>query len=62
LPTRDRIAKGPGQNAKGVVVAKNVEDLHSDSNNINKQTALSDAAVVNVRAWQSISCTLGEGQ
>jgi hypothetical protein len=39
---RDRIGKGPWQNAKGVVVAKSVEDLHSDSNNINKQTALSE--------------------
>ena len=28
---RDRIGKGPWQNAKGVVVAKSVEDLHSDS-------------------------------
>jgi hypothetical protein len=36
---RDRVGKGPWQNAKGVVVAKSVEDLHSDSNNINKQTA-----------------------
>jgi hypothetical protein len=39
---RDRIGKGPWQNAKGVAVAKSVEDLHSDSNNINKQTALSE--------------------
>ena len=39
---RDRIGKGPWQNAKGVVVAKTVEDLHSDSNNINKQTALTE--------------------
>jgi hypothetical protein len=39
---RDRIEKGPWQNAKGVVVAKSVEDLHSDSNNINKQTALTE--------------------
>src|SRR6516225_7793349 len=39
---RDRIGKGPWQNAKGVVVAKSVEDLHSDSNNINKQTALTE--------------------
>src|SRR5271165_4732988 len=39
---RDRIGKGPWQNVKGVVVAKSVEDLHSDSNNINKQTALSE--------------------
>ena len=39
---RDRIGKGPWKNAKGVVVAKSVEDLHSDVNNINKQTALTD--------------------
>src|SRR6266566_7460806 len=39
---RDRIGKGPWQNAKGVGVAKSVEDLHSDSNNINKQTALTE--------------------
>ena len=39
---RDRIGKGPWQNAKGVVVAKSVEDLHSDSNNINTQTALTE--------------------
>jgi hypothetical protein len=39
---RDRIGKGPWQNAKGVVVAKGVEDLHSESNNINKQTALTE--------------------
>ncbi len=39
---RDRIGKGPWQNAKGVVVAKSVDDLHSSSNNINKQTALTE--------------------
>ena len=39
---RDRVGKGPWQNAKGVVVAKSVDDLHSDSNNINKQTALTE--------------------
>jgi hypothetical protein len=39
---RDRIGKGPWQNAKGVVVAKSVEDLHFDANNINKQTALTE--------------------
>jgi hypothetical protein len=31
---RDRIGKGPWQNAKGVVVAKSVEDLHSYSNSM----------------------------
>jgi len=39
---RDRIGKGPWRNAKGVVVAKNVADLHSDKNNINKETALNE--------------------
>src|SRR5678810_37460 len=34
---RERIGKGPWRNAKGVVVAKNVNDLHSDKVNINKQ-------------------------
>src|SRR5437870_3530471 len=39
---RDRIGKGPWQNAKGAVVAKSVADLHSASNNVNKQTALTE--------------------
>jgi hypothetical protein len=39
---RDRIGKGPWQNAKGVVIAKNVDDLHSNNNNISKETALSE--------------------
>ena len=39
---RDRIGKGPWKNTKGVVVAMNVEDLHSDSNKITKQTALTE--------------------
>jgi len=39
---RDRIGKGPWKNFNGVVVAKNVADLHSDKNKINKQTALTE--------------------
>ena len=39
---RDRIGKGPWQNAKGVVIAKDVEELHSDHNNLTKQTALTE--------------------
>lgn len=39
---RERIGKGPWTNAKGVVVAKGVEDLHSDGNNVTKQTALTE--------------------
>jgi hypothetical protein len=38
---RDRIGKGPWQNAKGVVVAKDVSELHG-KNNLNKQTALTE--------------------
>ena len=46
---RDRIGQGPWQNAKGVVVAKSVADLHSQ-NNITKQTALTEKGdVVNGR-------------
>jgi hypothetical protein len=43
---RDRIGKGPWQNAKGVVVAKSVEDLHSANNNLTKQTSLSEKGEV----------------
>jgi len=39
---RDRIGSGPWQNAKGVVIAKSVEDLHSSNNNVTKQTALDE--------------------
>jgi hypothetical protein len=48
---RDRIGTGPWQNAKGVVIAKSVEDLHSASNNLTKQTALDEKGQpVNSRA------------
>jgi len=43
---KDRIGKGPWQNSKGVVVAKDVADLHSASNNLTKQTALSEKGEV----------------
>jgi hypothetical protein len=39
---RDRIGKGPWRNAKGVVVAKNVADLHSSKVNLSKATALDE--------------------
>jgi hypothetical protein len=42
INARDRIGKGPWQNAKGVVVAKSVDDLHGASVNIDKQTALTE--------------------
>src|SRR5689334_7516698 len=43
---RDRIGRGPWQNAKGVVIAKDVADLHGASNNLTKQTALSEKGEV----------------
>ena len=43
---RDRIGKGPWQNAKGAVIAKDVADLHGASNNLTKQTALSEKGEV----------------
>ena len=47
---KDRIGAGPWQNAKGIVVAKSVADLHSASNNLNKDTALSEkGATINGR-------------
>src|SRR6478736_6320730 len=38
---RDRIGKGPWQNAKGVVIAKDVAELHG-TNHLTKQSALSE--------------------
>ena len=43
---RDRIGKGPWKNSKGVVIAKDVAELHSGSNNLTKQTALSEKGEV----------------
>ena len=39
---RDRIGKGPWYNAKGVKIANDVANLHSDSDNLNKETALDE--------------------
>lgn len=39
---RDRIGKGPWQNAKGVVIATSVDDLHSDNNKISKENGLTE--------------------
>src|SRR5881394_953273 len=42
VSARERIGKGPWYNAKGVMVAKSLDDLHSDHVNITKQTALDE--------------------
>jgi hypothetical protein len=47
---KDRIGAGPWQNIKGDVIATDVANLHSETNKITKQTALTEAgAVVNGR-------------
>jgi hypothetical protein len=44
---RDRIGNGPWQNAKGVVIARDLTELHGN-NNLNKQTAITEkGGVVN---------------
>jgi hypothetical protein len=43
---RDRIGSGPWANAKGEVIAANVDELHSDANKITKETALSEKGEV----------------
>ena len=39
---RDRIGRGPWQNARGVVVATSVDDLHSANNKLSKQNSLTE--------------------
>ncbi|MGA8053712.1 MAG: hypothetical protein WCA12_07590 [Burkholderiales bacterium] len=45
VDARDRIGRGPWQNAKGVVVASSVDELHGN-NNLTKQTALNEKGEV----------------
>jgi hypothetical protein len=47
---RDRIGKGPWYNAKGVRIAQDVDELHSDKNNLTKETQLTEKGeIVNGR-------------
>lgn len=39
---RDRIGSGPWHNAEGVLIARSVDELHSEKSNLNKQTALDE--------------------
>jgi len=43
---RDRIGKGPWRNVKGVVVAQNLDDLHSDNNKLSKENSLTEKGTV----------------
>jgi len=42
---RDRIGNGPWQNVKGVVIARNVEELHG-ANKLTKETALTEKGAI----------------
>ena len=39
---RDRIGQGPWHNVQGILVAQNVDELHGDDDNPNKQTVLTE--------------------
>jgi hypothetical protein len=43
---RDRIGAGPWQNFKGEVIAKSVDDLHSDNNKLTMETALTERSTI----------------
>jgi hypothetical protein len=47
---RDRIGEGPWYNVNEVLVAQDVDDLHSDANNLSKENSISETGeVVNGR-------------
>jgi len=46
INARDRIGRGPWQNAKGVVIATSVEDLHSAGNKVSKESGLTEKGTV----------------
>jgi hypothetical protein len=46
MNARDRIGRGPWQNFKGVVVAQNVDDLHSNNNKLSSENSLTNRGTV----------------
>ena len=42
INARDRIGRGPWQNFKGEIVAKDADDLHSDNNKLNQENSLTE--------------------
>ncbi len=46
INARDRIGKGPWQNAKGIVIATSVADLHSEATKLTKDTTLTEKGEV----------------
>jgi hypothetical protein len=46
INARDRIGTGPWHNAKGVVIARTVADLHGDAANLTKETILTERGMM----------------
>jgi len=46
VDARDRIGAGPWYNFNGELIARNVEELHSGANHLNKETALTEMGAV----------------
>ena len=46
INARDRIGNGPWQNAKGVVIAQNVADLHSANNKLGRANSLTERGTI----------------
>jgi hypothetical protein len=46
INAKDRIGRGPWVNVKGVQVAKDVADLHSDNNKLSKENSLTEKGTV----------------
>ncbi len=46
MNARDRIGKGPWKNFKGEVVARGVDDLHSNHNKLSAQTSLTERGTI----------------
>ena len=42
INARDRIGKGPWYNAEGLLIAANLDELYSETNRINKETAVTE--------------------
>ncbi len=46
INARDRIGAGPWQNFSGIVIATDIDNLHSDANNVTKDTAITETGAV----------------
>jgi hypothetical protein len=58
---RDRIGAGPWFNAKGVQVAANVDDLHSDNNKLSKENSLTEKGAHDILTGSGLDGRLASG-